>query len=53
MTEKMKKKAGPPTCPICGSTKEAWTRKFPATNGHKGLLWICPNYCELYRKDAE
>ena len=47
MSEKMKLRAGPPICFVCGSVKEAWTRKFTQTSGHQGLLWLCPNFCEI------
>jgi len=52
MSEKMKLRAGPPKCPKCGSIKEAWTRKFPVTSGHQGLVWLCPKFCEI-RKTNE
>ena len=48
MSEAMNKKAGPPTCEVCGSIKEAWTHKFKQDNS---LLWICPNFCEFRKAE--
>lgn len=48
-SEKMKLKAGPPRCQVCGAVMEAWTKMFPdkIIGGPRSLLWLCPNRCDF------
>jgi len=53
MSEKMKLRAGPPRCPDCDSIMEAWTRKFKPFNGIEGLLWVCPKFCNIQKRESK